>query len=134
MDIIIVPKDIQEIAEEYIHTHANLKELEKKVKSMRSIIEPYMKNNNLNEIPGIGNLGKIQIAEQDRPHITSRYTYYDASLIMPRLPMNLKKECIAHVIDKDRLEALVKLNAVPQDLLSYRIVNRVSMLRVMHTV
>jgi hypothetical protein len=132
MSVVVIPSEIQDIVEEFIEAHAKLKDLESRVKKLRTVIEPYMKTNSIEELIGIAQSGKILLGTMDRPHITSQYTYYNTPEIVQLISPEARIKCLVTLIDKEALEALAVLKEVPEEVLNFRILTTISRLSVQH--
>jgi CRISPR/Cas system-associated endonuclease Cas3-HD len=131
--IIPIPKEMQTLVEEYINTHKEHKILEAKLKRMREILEPFMKLNNLDTLISVAQVGKITLIDQDRPHVTSQFTYYSVDRVLPIISPEARQKCLVNLIDKEALEALEKLREVPAEVLNFKILNKSSRFSVLHT-
>lgn len=117
---VAIRKDIQATVDEHINMYIEYKNLEKKLKSSRDSIEPYMKDKSLVEIKGTGG-GAIQLVEQNRAPMTTNFTKYEASAIIPLLNANAKKKCVVQLINGEILEAMATLGEVSKELLSFKV-------------
>lgn len=129
---VTISSNVQDMIESYIEKHKQYKDLEKQLKLLRSSIEPFMTDNNLNVVVSMANKGKITLDSLERPVVTSRYTYYNLDLVNPYLSVQARRKCVVNLIDKEALEALEKLKEVPADALNCRVVSTISRFQVSH--
>jgi hypothetical protein len=109
-----VRKEIMEKVEAYHIKHAQMKKLERELKDLRNEIEPYMKERGLNNI--LNDLGKGVALEQRRmPYITARYSTYETEDLLMVLEPKLVADCIVEVVDRDIIDAMVKLSKIPPE-------------------
>lgn len=122
----IINDTVQRAVDDYIELYVQYKDLEKKLKGLRNVIEPYMQDNNIEEICGLTINGCIKIETQDRPIVSAKYTTYDVDKVINILNDELKAKCIVNVVDKDKLEALHKLGEISEEILAFKILNTIS--------
>lgn len=113
--------EMQAAVDHYLHLYNESKKLEEQLKVLRGVIEPYMKSNNVDAIAGSDGLQRIELTQQSRPVMTSRYSSYDVTEISGLLQPAARKKCVVEVVDKDKLEALCKLGELPETLLSHKV-------------
>lgn len=106
-----VPLEIQSAVDRYIELSKMRSEIEKEMKTLRNIVEPYMEANEIAEIKGT-KTGMVAIEPRNMPPISAIYTSYNIDLIKV-LPTTLKKQCVVEVIDREKVEALDKLGKLP---------------------
>lgn len=108
---------MQRVTDEYIELYKKQKKLKEEMDALRNIIEPYMLENNIEELKGFTVDGYLKLSEQERPTVTARYSTYDIEEISPLLPTKMKNKCIVKVIDKEALEGLYKLGEISEEIL-----------------
>jgi hypothetical protein len=116
-----VKKEMQLAVDQYLSVYQEYKKMKDQVDTLREVIEPYMKENDLPFIEGTDGRGKVERTLQERPTMNARYTTYDIHEIAGLLSPALKKKCVVEVVDKDKLEALCKLGEVPEDILNRKV-------------
>jgi hypothetical protein len=109
-----IPKDITNAVDQYIPMYKEYKKLEAKMKKLRKKIEPFMKENDVVSLEGTEE-GFIRIEKRNIGNTTARYSTYDPDLIA-ELPKEVQDVCVLQVIDRDKLEALVALEAVDEEI------------------
>lgn len=113
-----IKSDIQAQVDEYLDVWTKAKELEKKMRELRKSIKPYMDGRKINFIEGSENRGSIELANQDRVQITSRYTAYNVEDVQAHIPFELFSEVLVEVVDADKLKGVVALSdEIPNSLL-----------------
>ena len=120
--VLVIPKDIQDKVDEYLSDHAMYKELEKNLSQLKAVIEPYMKENNLTSISS-KNGGSINIIDQNKAPVTSRFTKYPVDGVTEKLSLSAKRKCLVKKVDGDILEAMVTIGEVPKSVLSLKVYN-----------
>ena len=115
-----IPHTVQDAVDQYMEFYQVSKQLEERMQALRKVIEPFMKENGLNAIRDRNKTGKVQLNVQERAKMTSRYTTYTAEELSKALDPNLVQRCLVEVIDKDKVEALVKLGEISTDLSAYK--------------
>ncbi len=103
----VIKKDIQKSVDEYLDLHEQISQLNKKLKSLRNDIEPYMEKHNIEEIKGTEK-GRIVRTPSTRAPMNANYTTYDVTKISKLVPARFHDDCIVEVVDKEELEELVK--------------------------
>jgi hypothetical protein len=119
--VIGVKKEIQLAVDEYLRLYAEYKRIKDELDALREVIEPYMKTNEIPAILATDGSGEVELTQQERPIMSSRYTSYDVDEIAALLQPSIRKKCIVEVVDKDKLEALCKLGEVPPAVLERKI-------------
>lgn len=116
-----VKKEMQLAVDQYLSVYQDYKKLKDELDSLKEVIEPYMKENELPFIEGTDGRGKVELTLQERPAMNARYTTYDIQEIASLLSPALKKKCVVEVVDKEKLEALCKLGEVPEEVLKRKL-------------
>lgn len=117
---IVIPETIQDAVDQYLELYTVSKQLEERMKELRSPIEAFMKEQQVPFIFDRQRTGKVQLGQTDRATATARYTTYALEDVLPLLPQASVEKCVVQVVDKDKLEALAKLGEVPSVVLEHK--------------
>lgn len=115
-----LPQEVQIAVDTYLAGYRQSKELESKLKSLRSVIEPFLKQHPDAVLEATDGSGKIELTTSRRPVMNAQYTTYSVEDIAPLLPANVLRKCTVQVVDKDCLESLGKLGQVPDEVLALK--------------
>lgn len=110
-----VTLDCQAEVDKYIRLHEEYKKIEKQLEELRKVIEPALQESNLVKVNGTQG-GSVQVITQERPNVTGRYSTYELEDIEQFLSAKAKKACIVKRIDREKLEALMKIGEVDEEL------------------
>jgi len=107
-------KLMQAQIDDFIAKTKQKNKLEKELKELRPFIEEWIEVSEQAVIKGStgGTINKIATS---RPQVTSRYTYYDAEIIVAELPMDIARKCIVEVVDKNIVDAFITLGVIDED-------------------
>ena len=108
-----IPEEIQMDVDDYLELHEMYTQLEAQLKKLRKNIEPFMEVNDITRIEG-SNGKAIEIVDQVRANVTSNFTTYDVDAVRDMVPKRYLNQVIVECVDRDKLEALVKLGRVKQ--------------------
>lgn len=115
-----LPQDVQIAVDTYLALYRQSKELDSRLKSLRSVIEPFLKEHPDAVLDATDGSGKIELTASRRPIMNAQYTTYNIEDITPHLPAHILRKCTVQVIDKDRLESLGKLGQIPDEVLELK--------------
>lgn len=118
---VAIPAEILDAVDQYLELYTVYKQLEARLKELRTYIEPFMRENSLEHIGNRNRTGRVQLTLAERPSATARYSTYDLAEILALLEPSAAEKCVVNVVDKDKLEALAKLGEVPTEVLEHRI-------------
>lgn len=113
-------KSMQGAVDEYIQVHAEMKKLENHLKELRGIIEPFMEISKIGRIGGSAG-GALALQVSQRPPMNAKYTSYELDILAEFLTPKVQKKVVVPRIDKDLLEAIVKLGEAPKEILDLKI-------------
>lgn len=119
----IITANIQGAVDEYISLHQTAKELEARMKQLRAIIEPFMEQNQLEQLLGT-QAGAVAHQASQRPVMSAKYTSFEPAQIDGFLTEEIRERVYVPRVDKDMLEAVVKLGQVSEEVLKLKIVNQ----------
>lgn len=120
--MIAVRTDIQLAVNRYVELYEQAKEMEKEMKDLRAVIEPFMTAQGIDAIL-TPNGAKVEISQSQRPVMNAKFTTYDFSKISPLLSTSVLKKVSVKVLDKDRMEALHKLEEIPVEIMQMKDLN-----------
>lgn len=115
-----ISEPVQEAVNQYMELHQVSKQLEERMKELREVILPFMKEHEVGQILNTNRTGKVQLSVTERVPVTSRYSTYDVEELAKLLDPLLLQKCVVTVVDKDRLDALSKLGEVDSDVLAHK--------------
>jgi hypothetical protein len=115
----IIKKAIQADVDLYITLDAQYKALEKTLKQMRGVIEPYMEENNISVIMGTDK-GRIERTPTNRAIISAKYTSYLAYDVRQVLNPEILKEVLVEVVDKDMIDLYVKTGKIDDSIVELK--------------
>jgi hypothetical protein len=118
---IAVNPEIQLAVDQYLNLYRQFKAIKDELDGLRKVIEPYMRENELDVILASDGRGQVERTVQERPVMNARYTTYDLAELSSLLPANVRKKCVVEVIDKERLEALHRLGEVSDAILQCKV-------------
>lgn len=110
----LIPANIQEQVDEYVDLHKACKELESRLKKLRKEIEPFMEENELESIRNSAGNGAIHLEPSNMAIVTAQFTAYSPS-ILEQLGKEVAEMVMETVVDRDKLEAMVKLGVIQED-------------------
>lgn len=115
-----MPEFIQTEVDQYIELYQVSKQLEGRMKDLKSKILSFMQENQMDEIWDSKRTGKVQLSASERAPLTTRYTTYDIDVLSTLLTPTILERCVVSVIDKEKLEALRQLGEVDEEVLSHK--------------
>lgn len=124
--------DIQKLVDKYLSLHQEYKETEVLLERLRSVIQPFMEEYEINALEGDESIGCIRLEDFWRSIPNSKYTYYNAEIIIPLLTSQQKKQCVVEVVDKDSLEALNKLKLISDEILTHKLNKKIKKFTAIH--
>lgn len=115
-----IPESIQSAVDQYVEIYQVSKQLEERMKELKSLILSFMRENEFSEIPDSNHYGKVQLSVSERATLTARYTTYNLDELAKLLDAATLDRCVVSVVDKDKLAALSKLGEVDDDILEHK--------------
>lgn len=115
-----IPAQVQDAVDQYMELHQVSKQLESRMKDLREVILPFMKENEVELIRDNNLTGKVQLSVTERATMTSRYTTYGLEELAKLLDPTLLQKCVVSLVDKDKLEALSKLGEIDANVLTHK--------------
>lgn len=115
-----LPQEVQIAVDTYLALYRQSKEIEAKMKSLRGVIEPFLKQHPDSVLEAGDGSGKIELTSSKRPIMNAQYTTYNIEDISSLLPANILRKCTVQVVDKERLESLGKLGQIPEEVLALK--------------
>lgn len=109
----VISKAMREKVEKYVELYSEMKAIEAQLKEMRPEIEEYMAKKGANIIEARN--GSVQRSMVSRPNTSAVYTTYHVSVVSV-LSAEAASECLETVIDRDKLDHLVKIGKADRKL------------------
>ena len=116
----MIPTRVQEAVDQYVEIYQVWKQLEVRMKSLRDVILPFMKEHEIQEIPDKLNMRKVQLFITQRAAMTSRYTTYDFAELAALMNPALLEKCVVSVVDKEKVMALSSLGEIDESILTHK--------------
>jgi len=102
--------------DKYLSLYDEYHALKETLESMKEELEQYMFQQGVKELDGYTTNRKIVLQPVHRPKVTSRYSTYDVKDILPYLDDKTKEKCLVQVVDKEAIEAYIKLDVLPKEI------------------
>lgn len=100
------------LVRKYLELNKQKSEIEAELRKIGSTIKEVMLDSEVDSINTVE--GTVTLSSSLRPTVTSEYTYYSEE-ILEDISKRDAKEVSVTVVSKSRVDALVKLNRIPQE-------------------